>query len=667
MTVALATSFTKALGKLTEDERKQAKITALDVQTDPDMPGLSLHRITHARDPNFWSARVSRDLRLILHKTTGSTLIAYVGHHDDAYAWAERRRIEVHPKTGAMQIVELRERIEDVVVQRFVDAELPPVINGFDAATVLSWGVPEDWVEDVLAATDATVLDVAGHLPEEAAEAVLRAAAGEPPLAEPPAPDAPTGLDHPDARRRFRLIGDQAELAAALDAPWDEWTIFLHPAQREFAERDFSGPARVIGSAGTGKTVVALHRAARLARAGGRVLLSTFSDSLAVDLSAKTDRLAAGTAWRALIDVATVRDVVARLLPPELQLATDAQVAKALSAAAAAAEAAPHLDFLEAEWRLIVDAWNVTDANTYRELPRLGRGVRLPAGKRDAVWPIFERTRTTLLDAGAVTPAAAMHRVAADLGAGKLAPPFDHVIVDEAQDLSPPELTLLAALAKDRPNGLFFAGDIGQRIFRAPFPWSRAGVDVRGRSRALKVNYRTSHEIRIQTETLLPRRLVEADGLEEDRTGITSVFHGPLPALNGFPDPEAEKSACIAWLAARKAEGASPDRAAILVRSEAEVPRGEAVAEGSNHPIPVLLMHDAKGREFQTVILVACDADVVPSEARLLEAEDERAMAEVFETERHLLYVAATRARDHLWISGVEPVSDFLIDLVTEA
>ena len=663
MGFVLAQTFTKALARLSADEQKQTKITVVDVQTDPEGTGLSLHRIDRSRDPDFWSARVSRDLRLVLHKRGASTVIAYVGHHDDAYAWAERRRIEDHPRTGALQIVELRERVEDIVVHRVVEADLPPALAGYGPGDALSWGVPEDWVKDVLAATEDEVLDIAAHLPEEAAEAVLRAASGEAPLSTPPAQDGPEGVEHPDARRRFRLIGDQAELALALDAPWDAWTIFLHPAQRAFAERPFAGPARVVGSAGTGKTVVALHRAVRLAREGGRVLLSTFSPVLAEDLAAKTDRLAGDAAWRSRIRVATMNDAVRELLPDGLALAAPGDVAEAIAKAAAGAEVTEV--FVEAEWRLIVDAWAVPDLATYRNLPRLGRGARLAASGRDAVWPVFEEVRAHLADRGLVTPATAMHEAAARIRAGELAAPYDHVVMDEAQDVSPPELVLLAAMAGGRANGLFFAGDIGQRIFRAPFPWSRAGVDVRGRSATLKVNYRTSHEIRRQSETLLPRRLVEADGGEEDRRGVTSVFHGPAPVLRAFADARDETDAAITWAHEHGVGDDAEGGLAILVRSADEMDRARTVAEALSR-VSILEMHDAKGREFRTVMILGCDEGVIPSEARLAEAEDQRALQEIFETERHLLYVAATRARDRLWISGVAPVSEFLSDLLSQ-
>ena len=271
MTVLIASSFTKSLNKLTGQEQSQAKITAFDIQQNPENPGHSIHRIDRCRDPGFWSARVNRDIRIVLHKRDGDTLLAYVGHHDDAYAWAERRRLDTHPRTGAAQIVEIRETVEKIVVQRYVEESVrkPRLFDREADETILDWGVPEDWVDTVRQATEDTVLDIAGHLPDEAQEAVLAAAVGEAPVVRISGKDNARGYDHPDARRRFRVVGDQAQLSAALEAPWEEWAVFLHPAQQEFVDRDFNGPARVIGSAGTGKTVVALHRAVRMAREPG--------------------------------------------------------------------------------------------------------------------------------------------------------------------------------------------------------------------------------------------------------------------------------------------------------------------------------------------------------------------------------------------------------------
>ena len=220
-------------------------------------------------------------------------------------------------------------------------------------------------------------------------------------------------------------------------------------------------------------------------------------------------------------------------------------------------------------------------------------------------------------------------------------------------------------MAGDRPNGLFFAGDIGQRIFRSPFPWKAAGVDVQGRSRSLKVNYRTSHQIRAKSDLLLPPRLLEADGGEEKRLGVTSVFHGPPAQIETFPSPAEEIEALARWLVKCREDGIDAETVRVLVRSEAEVPRAQEAIEAAGWGgVKVDLMHDAKGCEYRAVAVMACDDGVLPREDRLLGASDERALKEVYDTERHLLYVAATRARERLWLSGVEPVSEFLEDLI---
>lgn len=587
MTIRIASSFTKALDRLTGQEQPQAKITAFDIQQNPDSPGLKLHRLDRCRDPDFWSARVNRDLRIILHKRAGDTLLAWVGHHDDAYAWAAHRRLDRHPRTGAAQIVETRETVEEIVTQRFVEEAVrrPPLVARETDDTLLSWGVPQDWLETVRQATEDTVLDIASHLPDEA-EAVLAAAVGEAPTVRIAARPEGAGYAHPDAQRRFRVVGDQAELAAALDAPWDEWAVFLHPAQQEFVDRDFNGPARVIGSAGTGKTVVALNRAVRLAAEPpeNRVLLTTFSAELARGLADKVRRLTRGRPQiAARITVSTLGEV-ARALAGErfgrAKLASGEEIERLLTEAAAAEGSSIDPGFLNEEWRRIVDAWDVRNAETYLELPRLGRKVRMAASRRDELWRIFARVRAALKSAGTETEAGLMHRLAREMHD----PPFTHVVIDEAQDISVPELHLVAAMAGGRPNGLFFAGDIGQRIFRSPFPWKAAGVDIQGRSRGLKVNYRTSHQIRAKSDLLLPPRLLEADGGEDRRLGVSSVFHGPQPRIALFDSTVTESAAVGDWVKECIAENLAPETIAVLVRSQAELPRAQTAIAHSGAP-----------------------------------------------------------------------------------
>jgi len=265
MNFRISDTFTDSLAKLTNDEQKAIKTTAFDLQMNPANPGMSFHKLDGAKDPKFWSVRVSQDIRLIVHKTSASLLLCYVDHHDKAYKWAERRRLEVHPKTGAAQLVQIRETIQEIIVPQYVEVEQPAppkplLFEHIHEDELLSYGVPVDWLDDVFKADEDSVLELAEHLPQEAAEALLDLAVGvKPQIAAPVAPDADP-FAHPDAQRRFRVMTNIEELERALAYPWEKWTIFLHPSQQDFVERDYSGPARVSGSAGTGKTIVALHR-----------------------------------------------------------------------------------------------------------------------------------------------------------------------------------------------------------------------------------------------------------------------------------------------------------------------------------------------------------------------------------------------------------------------
>ena len=297
MDFRIADTFTDSLARLTGEEQKAVKTTAFDLQLNPANPGMSFHKLDKVRDSNFWSVRVSSDIRLIVHRSSGSLLLCYVDHHDRAYRWAERRKLDVHPKTGAAQFVEIRERVEEVRVPTYVEtpvsAAKPALFSSTPEQLLLGYGVPQEWIGDVQQATEDSLLELVDHLPAEAAEALLElATGGEPQAAVPSTLDA-SPFEHPDAQRRFRTVSSVEELERALSSPWDKWTIFLHPEQRQLVERDYSGPARVSGSAGTGKTIVALHRAAYLARSNpeSRVLLTTFSGSLANALRAKLRRL----------------------------------------------------------------------------------------------------------------------------------------------------------------------------------------------------------------------------------------------------------------------------------------------------------------------------------------------------------------------------------------
>jgi len=716
----IADTFTDSLAKLGGDEQKAVKTTAFDLQLNPAQPGMQFHKLERGKDPNFWSVRVSRDIRLIVHRTSSSLLLCYAAHHDEAYRWAERRKLETHPRTGAAQFVEIRETVKEITVPRYVAEKEeypsgpPPLLTGVADAELLGYGVPPEWLGDVRAATEGSILDLAEHLPTEAAEAVLALATGTTPemvcvpseaarlsafpsdtTAVAMSPDQETtgaaaelavgsdAFEHPDARRHFRTIVDREELERALEFPWEKWAVFLHPAQREWVERDYNGPARLFGSAGTGKTIVALHRAVFLARTNpdARVLLTTFSETLAQALGTQLRRLIRNEPRLGeRIEVHAIDAIGQRLYEAGsggARIAPRAVIKELLANAGRTLEGRRVSDnFLLNEWEEVVDAWQLDTREAYRDIRRLGRKTRLSESRRTALWSVFAEVHHELDARGLITRARMFSELAERL-AGRRSPIFDFAVVDEAQDLSVTQLRFLAALAGAPPNGLFFAGDLGQRIFQQPFSWKALGVEVQGRSRTLKINYHTSHQIRMQCDRLLAPEVADVDGNVETRRGTVSVFNGPAPELCILDDPEQEREAVGGWLAARIAEGLHPKEIGVFVRSEAELERAQAAADqaGLKHEvldehmatvgdrISLSTMHLAKGLEFRAVAVMACDDEIIPLQSRIESIADEADLEEVYNTERHLLYVACTRARDRLLISGVEPASEFLEDL----
>jgi superfamily I DNA/RNA helicase len=323
-----------------------------------------------------------------------------------------------------------------------------------------------------------------------------------------------------------------------------------------------------------------------------------------------------------------------------------------------------------------VDAWQLGSWEAYRDVARLGRKTRLPERRRQALWGIFERVRTGLNERRLVTQADLYSRLAGHLVAGER-PPYDFVVVDEAQDVSVAQLRFVAALGSGRPDALFFAGDLGQRIFQMPFSWRSLGVDIRGRSGTLRINYRTSHQIRAQADRLLGKHVSDVDGNTEERGGTISVFNGADPLLRVLDSAEEESAVVGRWLAERASEGVTPGEMAVFVRSAAELPRAGAAVQAAGLFVGLLdddvktardrvsvgAMHLSKGLEFRAVAVMACDDEVVPLQARIEAVTDEGDLEEVYDTERHLLYVACTRARDHLLVTGVKPASEFLEDL----
>jgi superfamily I DNA/RNA helicase len=331
--------------------------------------------------------------------------------------------------------------------------------------------------------------------------------------------------------------------------------------------------------------------------------------------------------------------------------------------------------FLASEWLNVVDAWQLQSVEVYQEVPRLGRKNRLGVKQREKLWPVFVRARQLIETQGLLTWPSIFGKVTAYF-TQRADKPFTHAVIDEAQDLGVPELRMLAAITPNGPDALFFAGDLGQRIFQEPFSWKALGVDIRGRSRTLKVNYRTSHQIRQAADRLLPKIVQDVDGNEQDRRGTVSVFNGPDPEIQTFADADREIAGVADWIKKAVAEGIAPAEIGLFVRSNDQLVRARAAVKAAGHTqlelserleqpqgrVAIGTMHLAKGLEYKAVAVMACDDDVLPLQDRIETVADESELDEVHDTERNLFYVACTRARDRLLVSGVRPASEFFAD-----
>jgi superfamily I DNA/RNA helicase len=681
--VAVARSFLQSARRFGAQDRARIFDFLDKFYENPARPGVNLEAVRGARDPNMRSARVTRGIRAIVHRTDQTSVLLYVDEHDKAYRWAEQRSLARHPVTRDFQIVAAGEVVRSAVDAVTPPARSAPLFAAHDDAYLLSIGVPREWLPAVREIRDEDqLLAAAAQSPEadEVWEVLMRLASGE--VVVPPAParaDRPIG-GGAEEQRRFWVVGDSDELRDLLKQPFDDWIRFLHPSQRELAAGAFRGPVKVTGSAGTGKTVVALHRAAHLARQGRRVLLTSFVTTLCKNLErnlayllkpAELRRVTVSTIHKQALQLA--REAERRLGP-----CTDAEVRDRINRHAAVAARRFDALFLHSEWRGVVQPQGVESWAEYRGADRTGRGTGLTAQDRKLAWGVFERVLAELV-AHAKLPWPHLCKRARDaLASGRASSPYEAVVVDEIQDLGPQEIRLLAALASPAPENLMIVGDAGQRIYPGGFTLKALGINVTGRAHVLRINYRTTEQIRRAADRLLPDAADDLDGGAEGRGQTRSLLRGPAPTLKGFRRPADQHAFLRDRIQDLLRLGMKAPEIALFTRSSTQWPAlqsalaeaGVAVrllsneadageAEGAN----LGTMHRAKGLEFKAVFLPDCSAANLPSPAALDGAVDavERRLA--LERERQLLYVGMTRARDEVFVTWVGAPSPFLSEL----
>lgn len=681
--VNIAKSFSASIKKLSTPDRGRVLDFLTKFMEDPSSPGLNFETIEGAKDSFIKSARITQDLRTILHNRDGLHTLLYAAHHEEAYRWAERHRVERHRVTGTMQIIEAAETV-DLPEPESTSQQGPRLFDDYDDEYLISLGVPDDWALPLRQVRDEDqLLSIVERLPEEVAERMIALASGE--IVTPPAPvtAAIPIQQNPDNLRRFWVVEDAAELASVLERPIEDWVRFLHPSQRELVTADFKGPAKVSGAAGTGKTVVGMHRARALAAKGKRVLLTSFVTTLCRNIERNIHVLCAGSQKEfdgdveSRITVSTVHKqalTLARKINSGVQPADDSQIESLTSHHHATGGFLFDTGFLTAEWHGVIEPQGIQSWDEYRDASRTGRGKPLSVKQRKQCWNVFERVYEDLQNKQR-HPWSSICRMAREgLETGVIASPFDAVIVDEVQDLQPQEVQLLAVLAAANPGNLMVLGDTGQRIYSGGFSLKKLGIDVRGRSQILRINYRTTEQIRRFADALLGDTSDDFNEGREDRRSH-SLLKGPSPTLRGFKTEVLQNEFIVGEVQRALNEGLTPREVAIFARSGSHLKSVRQSLTEAGIPVYALssdddldqsngvnfgTMHRAKGLEFKVVFVVNCSDDVVPHAYTLSKLQDEGDHEAGVEREKQLLYVSITRARDEVFVTWVGRGSRFL-------
>jgi len=699
--IGIAKTFKADLARLEGSIARKAAVWLAEYMSNPDDPRFEAHRIKRSLMPNLWTAKLDDAHRVIYrHGSDGARYLLLCDGHDSAYRRAEKlRAVNIG---GVVEVIESVTDRPSVLDHRPVAPRPKQVCRTFmawDDAELLAAGIPAHTLASVRALdSDDELLDFcaeAGALGElllklrEDGPPAL-AARLDPVLPRDRDPAAPgkveAALKTEAASASLVLVDSKDELERVLGQPIEDWMIYLHPAQAAAVRRPIGGPARVRGPAGTGKTVVALHRAAfvarELARRGddGPILVTTFIRSLPMVLENLFERLAPDVAGRVEFDNVhgwASALLKSRRLPYNVNPSlTERLFEEALECPAGTRlqEAGLTFRYLSDEVQYFVKGRALRRVEEYLALPRTSRGTPLRAEQRRDLWEVAERYRSACAREAVRDFGDLLVGALRALEARPLHQPYAAVVVDEAQDLTEAGLKML--LAALRPGGeLLLVGDGQQSIYPGSFSLRSVGLDVRGRSTILTASYRSSRALLEAALTVMAGH--RFDDLDEDavdgRRSVTWVRDGEPPVLCGFDDAEAERRFVVADIAARAAAGevdlgdvavfctrTADVKAMLALLKQRRIAAQDLTAyKGrTTRAVKVGTYHRAKGLEFKEVYLPHVSAGLVPPTSRTADPSEAEELA------RRQFFVGMTRARDRLVITWSGERSGFLAPLV---
>jgi hypothetical protein len=657
--------------------------------------GIHLEKVSNARDDRLRSIRIDRFWRgVVLAPESGDTYtLLKVLPHDDAYVWAQRRQVSINAVTGRIEIRDV-EAIDATLpeLSRTAGGKDERLFSHVSDGDLRRLGVDDQTREFAGVLTDILQLEAArAFLPQHQWEALYGLAAGLTPeevwseLGAPPADELidPDDVDAAVERtaERVVLVSGSAELLEVFRRPLDLWRVYLHPSQRKVAKASYRGPARVTGGPGTGKTVVAMHRAHHLAREGsGRVLVTTFTSTLATSLQMGLDLLVEDPTVRDRIVVQHVDQLAHQVFRKRLghpKLLSQADETQRWRRVRQALKLPVSETFLAEEWRQVILAQQVSDGEAYLMAKRTGRGRPLGNRLRAQVWEAIDTFQRGLVEAGLWTHETIQAEATVLLGEMSDRP-FQHVVIDEAQDLSPSQWRLLRAAVAPAADDVFIAGDTHQRIYQHRISLKDVGMNIAGRSARLTVNYRTTAEILAWSFTMLNGQAIDdMDGGSETVAGYRCETHGVQPLLKSFRGRTDEQKALVEQVRAWMDAGVQADEIGVAARSNGSVDTlilelkrsgidayALADSQTGSSGLAVGTMHRMKGLEFRCMAVVGVTANQVPPASAITPVVEDRAThLQDLQRERCLLFVACTRAREQLYVSWHGAPSEFIEQL----
>lgn len=691
--VAIATSFLNSYSRLPKAIQHKVESFMLKFQNDPANPGTKLEKIRQALDDKIYSARIDEAYRGIIAHAENAYLILWVDHHDEAYEWARRKKCQVNTITGSIQVYSVEEQT--------VSVPKVGIFNQVADKDLCKMGVPKDQLayvkkftskEDFYRAKDSFAEDTfeylswltQGYSVQEVFELIQESQ-------DPMFTSVDTfddALETSQTQKSFVVVDGQDELRQIMAAPLEKWRVFLHPTQRKLVKKKFNGPARVLGGAGTGKTVVAMHRAkflAKHAEANERILFTTFTTNLAQDIQDNLRKICTVNELRH-IDVVNLDAWVSNYLKEQgynSKIVYGSEVDRLWDKAMDDAE--EYVDypraFYKEEWVKVVEANEAFTLKEYARVSRTGRGTRLNRKARMKIWKIFEAYMNEMASTQQHDVNYAMYELEKILSTRLGASPYSHLIVDEGQDLSQNAYRLLRALmGPEHENDIFIVGDAHQRIYDNHASLSSCGINIRGRSSILKINYRTTEEIRQYAVALLNG--LSFDDLDNNPIQdeeCESLTHGKAPVIKEFKDETQEVDFITREIDKLHTTGIELKDICLVARTnklagdyQADLTKRGLKILGlkSNQPddrtkdgVRVATMHRVKGLEFEYMFVAAVNERVLPLYSAISDT-DEVAKQDSLTAEKCLFYVALTRARQGAFVTSYGSKSEFLNNVV---